>query len=260
MPDTMKKTILLILLFTCVMVSAMPVRAEYPEWQPPKQCLFGMPTLGQAVKAGNTGLITELLREIFEPEGYAVIHIDQPYNRALKALRMGSIHCSLGFKGENPDLPQGTATLAFYDLSVARAADDTYTGVESLTDQEVAHMHGFDVRAMLPVPIKERPAYDLSSAFNMLDRGHVRFVVGDNQLMLEAIFVAKLQPNEFAITKLKTMEVIPVFAPTEEGRTLRSIYDRRMKELITSGKMQQVIKANGQDDRFIERLLKANGY
>lgn len=227
-------------------------------WNPRDICIFGMPTIGHAVKANGTGLITDILKEVFEPEHIDLNYVSLPYKRALEELTTGEIHCSLDVKDNRKGVLQGRATMVYYDLSVAYLRKTGWKGVESLAEQKVAYLHGFDIENFLSVKVHPQMVYDLSSAFHMLDRGHVAYVLDDGRLLEDAMYESKLSYGEFEISPIKSMEVRPIFTPTEKGRRFRDIYDRRIKEMIASGKLQEILRSNGLNKNSIEKVLKAN--
>jgi ABC-type amino acid transport substrate-binding protein len=150
--------------------------------------------------------------------------------------------------------------IAICDLSVAYVWADGFKGVNDLTGQKVACLHGYDIQRLLPVEIKPQTVYDLTSAILMLDRGHAKFVIDDAALLKEAIRETKIPSNTFGIAPLMRLDIVPVFSPDEKGRRLRDIYDRRMREMIASGELQRIMQENGLDKVGIQNVLKANGF
>jgi len=247
--------ILIALLLTSLM--APPASANGP-WKSEDTCIFGMPYLGQAVKQGNTGLITDILKAVYGPERIVLHHIVIPYKRAIEGLVTGEIHCTLDFKNSHKEVLQSKSTIAFYDLSAAYLRKTGFTDVKDLADKKVGYLHGFDLKSFLPVKILPQLLYDLSSGFHMLERKHASYILGDGWLLKDAMYESKLPSCEFQITKIKSFEVCPVFAPTDAGRRYRDIYDRRMKEMIATGELQKILKAYGLSKKDIERTVKAN--
>ncbi|BCS89230.1 hypothetical protein PSDVSF_24720 [Pseudodesulfovibrio sediminis] len=230
----------------------------YPEWQPPKAVIFGMPYLGQAVKKGGTGLVSSILKAVFDGAGYAFQHKDLPYKRALKNLRAGTIDCTLDIKDKQKGVAQAAKMLVAYDLAVAYLRTRGFKDIKELDGQRVAYLHGFDIQSVLPVQVKPQLSYDLSSAFHMLDRGHVTYIIDDEQLLKDALYESKLPTSAFMITKIRSMEVHPIFTDNEKGRKLRDVYDRRMREMTVSGELEDILKANGMSDADIKIILDAN--
>jgi len=241
-----------------LVISPAPLAAGYPEWQAPKACIFGMPYIGSAVRKGNTGLITDILIRVYETEGYELVHRELPYNRAVEELLAGAIHCTLDIEDIRQDVLQSKQTIIIYDLAVAYLHKNTFKNVQSLAGKKVAYLHGYKLDSLFPVKFKSRQAYDLSSAIQMLDRGHVDYVIDDETLLKEAIFEAKLPSTEFGITYIASMKSHPIFAPTDEGRKFRDIYDRRIPKMIATGELQEIMRTHGVTEKSIEKLLKAN--
>ncbi|WP_281760673.1 substrate-binding periplasmic protein [Pseudodesulfovibrio nedwellii] len=257
----MKRNIITIVCITLLLTAVIPptsFAAGYPEWQAPKTCIFGMPYIGSAVRKGNTGLITDILIRVYETEGYELVHQELPYNRAIDELLSGTIHCTLDIEDTRQKVLQSKQAIIIYDLAAVYLQTHTFKGIQSLAGKKVAYLHGYEMDHLFPVKFKPRQAYDLSSAIQMLDRGHIDYVIDDETLLKEAIFEAKLPSTEFDITYIASMKSHPIFAPTDEGRKFRDIYDRRIPEMIATGELQDILRAHGVTEESIEKLIKAN--
>lgn len=254
----MKYSIFSIFILAFLTVS-LPVSAQKKNpWAARETCIFGMPYIGHAVKQGRTGTITEILKAVYEPEDVVLEHKALPYERTLSELMTGKIHCTLDVKDNRKGVLQGKSTIAIYDLSAAYMRTTEFKGVQSLKDTRVAFLHGFAIDNFLPVKFTPQQVYDLTSAFHMLDSGHVAFVLGDTELLKTAIYESKLVSADFSITAIKSFDVRPVFAPTDEGRRFRTMYDRRMRELLDSGELEEVMRKAGTGEKGIKKVLEAN--
>lgn len=229
------------------------------DWTAPPVCVFGMPVAGSAVQPDNRGLLTDILTVVFEPEGYDLVHRDLPYVRALSEVAEGKIQCTLTAWEHVESVSRATSVITLYSPAVGYIRAEGFHGVDDLAGQKVAHLHGFDVQDLLPVEIRPQPTYDLTSVIHMLDRGHVRYVIADARLLRESIAAAGLPSVEFGIAPLMTLNVVPIFSPDAAGRRLRDIYDRRMGELASSGKLAAIYRNYGLPETFIREILKANG-
>lgn len=246
-------------LLAALLLAANVVFAQSPDpWKARERCVFAMPYIGHAVKPDNKGLVNDILTAVYEYDDIELEHIAMPYKRSLEGLRTGEIDCTLDVKNNARDVLQGSLTIAFYDLSVAYMRTTPYKNVQSLKGQRAAYLHGFSLDAFLPVKINPQLVYDLSSAFHMLERDHVRFILGDNKLLEDAMYESKLPSHQFVITKLDSFEVNPIFADTSRGRELRDVYDRRMRKLIDSGKLAEIMRQNGLSASTIRKVLSVN--
>nr|WP_239057928.1 transporter substrate-binding domain-containing protein [Pseudodesulfovibrio sp. JC047] len=217
-----------------------------------------MPYIGSAIQKGNSGLLTDILIRVYEPEGYELIHQEVPYTRAIKALQSGVINCTLDIETQRTDVLHGRHALAMYTMAVMSLRGTTYTGLDSLAGKKVAYLHGYDFKSLLPVRFTPRQTYDLSSAIEMLDRKTIDFVIDDRTLLKEAMDEAQLPSTKFTITPLASMKAHLIFPPTPQGRLFRNIYDRRIPEMINSGELQKIMREHQISDASIKKLLKAN--
>lgn len=251
------------LLGLLLVVAAGPVQARdagYPEWQKPLHCVFGMPYVGRMVEQGETGAITEVLKTIFKREDIEFEHQHMPYMTALQKLKEGTVHCSLALKDAHDEALQGAAAIAPFDLAVIYRREDGFDGVEAMEGERVACIYGFELQRLLPVKALVQAAYDLTSVLHLLDRGHVKYVLDEETLLREALLEAQLPTSEFGITRLKSLEVHPIFADTDAGEQFQALYDRRIKQLADSGKLKKILRAGGMSDKGIDQLFTINGW
>jgi len=226
-------------------------------WDAAPVCVFGMPESGNAVRSNNTGYSTEVLRAALAPSGYRLVHKDMPYRRARGELAKGRIQCSLTSKDGGKRAVSARSVIAACDLSVAYMAADGFSGIRDLAHQKVAHLYGFDFQKLLPVSIRSQTTYDRTSAIHMLDRGHARYVIGEETLLREAIRETGLPLTQFGFARFMSMDVIPIFAPNAEGVRLRDIFDRRMSEMAASGELAAIFRKHGLSEGRIRHILNA---
>jgi len=244
-----------LLVFCC----AASVHADEDDpWKARDSVIFGMPFLYQIVQPGNSGVITSLLETVYAPDNLDFIHKPLPYVRILEALKKGNIHCTLALKDRIDGVLQGDVTVVTYDIAVAHLRTTPFAGVQSLAGRRVAARFGFGLSELLGVPFQYQPIYALSSGFHMLDRDHVKFVLGDRRLLRHAMWESHLSPADFLFDDIGSYEVRVIFAPTEKGRRFLEIFNSRMKELRASGEIQTLMLSMGVTEADLDRILKLN--
>lgn len=249
----------LLLLLGALLLLPLTGLADDDPWATREQVVFGMPYIGHAVQPERRGLINAILKAVYEGVNIDFVHKRLPYVRALEKVKDGRIDCTLDVSQSRTGVLHGTVTMTMYDLAAAHKHTTGFQGVESLADQRVAYLHGFGIARFLSVKVKPQLVYDLSSAFHMLDRDSVAFILGDDLLLRQAMMDSNIPSGDFVITNISTMHVHPIFTKSKEGQRLRDIYDRRMTELLTNGELVQIFKAHGLSQVGINKVLRANG-
>lgn len=199
---------------------------RWTEWE---KVSFGMPYLGHAVKPQRGGVVNAILTEVFEGAEIDFEHVALPYTRALREVRQGKLDLTLDVENNRKGVLHGTTTMVFYDLSVAFLRSSGFEGMKSMANERVAYLHGFNIEKYLPVPVKTHLVYALSSAFHLLELGEVKYVLGDYELLKNALHESGLADTSQVIQRLKSYRVHPIFAPTEKGRRYRAVYERRLR-------------------------------
>lgn len=239
-----------------LLCAAAPAPAADP-WAAKPVCNFGMPYLGRAVLPRQAGMITAILQRVFEPEGVVLRHRAMPYHRALAALGQGDIQCTLSIGEAPPRLLRAEHPVFLYDLAAARLNATEWKGPSSLAGTRVAYLHGFDLAAILKVRFTPQLVYDLSSAYPLLEKGFVAYILGGRELLETARRDSGLHSHLCVIEPIKTLPVYPVFAPTEAGRVFRDLYDRRMRALAASGDLAETLAQSGLSEALARRLIEA---
>jgi hypothetical protein len=248
--------ILVPLLAVLWLLPAAPAAALDP-WEPLPTCLFGMPLMPKIIKKDQRGTINAVLKAVFEKERIRFRHLTMPYERALDEVGQGNIQCTLNVGGKSGTLLPGATPVYFCNLSAARLKTTPWKGEKSLKGKRVAYPQGLGMEKLLNVNILPQHVYDLSTAFHLLEQGLAQYALEDRALLKEAMRDSKLPSHLFAIDPIRIFGVYPVFAPTEEGRRYRKIYNRRMQELAVSGELAAILAKNGLGKGCIERILKA---
>lgn len=239
----------LIIIF--VLLMAVTAFAQDDPWVPQEVCVFGMPYVGRGVQPGQAGLYTEILQNVYEDVGIGFKHKSLPYPRALQCVNDSRIQCTLSVRDRYNGVVQGAVPLALYDLVAVHFRSTEFTGIASLSGKRVAYLNGFDWQEYITVKMAPQEVYDLGFAFQMLDRGHVEYIIGDRDQLLEALPRSGLQLSDMQISPITTLEVCPIFSPSESGRRLKEVYDRRMQELVGSGALDRIYQRYGVNVRAL---------
>jgi len=248
------RTILFLLL---ALACCAPARAAGDPWKARPLCVFGMPYIGRAVQPDQAGIVINVLRLVFESQGVEVRHEVMPYERAGDEVEKGIIQCTLDVGNRHPKALAAERPLLNYDLGAARLVTTPWKGVESLKDTRVAYLHGFDLHTLIPVTFTPQPVFDLASAFPMLEEKFIAFILDDVRLLDRAMRDSRIPSHFFTIEPVTSLPVRLVFAPTDEGRRFRDMYDRRIRDLAASGELTRVLLESGLSQERVDRLLKA---
>jgi len=246
-----------LILTTLILVLMLPgttMAANDAVWKGHPEVRFAMPYLGNALSKGGKGIIMDILRQVYEPEDLDIRHEAIPYTRAVKETRSGKFHLTLDIQA-NKGLLTAKTPIAPYDLSACYLRKTEWKNVESLAGQRVAYLYGFDLHTFLPVEFSKQIVYDLSSAFHLLDRGDVTYIIDDQWLLKDAMRESGFPSHLFEITEIKRFKVMPLFSDTPKGREYLALYERRMKELRQSGKLADIYQQAGFSKDEIARLF-----
>ncbi len=247
----MKKLILLIRLFQLIFLTISinshlfaenKIYAINPEWP------------GFYESEGN-GIIVEILKAVYEKNGYQVVLEVAPYKRANIYVKKGYKDVLFGLysmekrrglgmkvKTFSPEYPYSVEkTVAIYKKGYVI----NWKGLESLKRQSVAAIRGYDYDKVVPFPMDYNEVNKHAQYWDMLRKGRVSFVLDDYIDVLPFIKDNKIDLSRFEIKTVLVENLYPAFTMNDRGKKLAAIYDKEMASLISKGVISQLYKNGG---------------
>lgn len=192
----------------------------------------------EATHRDGSGLYWEIIRAVYEPVGIEVRHRIVPYARSIREVTVtdkadawvasymdeieGPLYPERHFDADyvgavyNPDLTQGI------------------NGQENLEGRDVGWMRGYAYDQYLSVEVDATQIDNRHGGLRMVEEGRIDFFV-DAQIEIDTALEKTGLGESLESETVLELPLYLGFADTERGRELRSIWDRRMLELLRDG-------------------------
>ena len=221
-------------LLLCCLLLVLPVRADTlhvycDDW--PGFC-----------QRDGKGVYLDLVRAIYEPEGYVIKPHMVPYKRALAVVAQKGGDMAMGvYRGEvagvhQPDYPDSAD---YVTVVMQKCWLPQWTGEASLKEQEVLWLRGWAFDKYIPVTMRWYEIDNHTTALQLLLKGRYRYYLTDG-----ALYPKGALPPELAQVFLRWIPTYPIFADNEKGRQLHGLWDPGMRTLIRQGRLAEIYRKN----------------
>lgn len=195
--------------------------------------------------ADGTGFYWDLLRNVYEPAGYAVQFSVMPYARAVKMVVDGEAHAWVASYIDEegviyPQIPFDTDKVA----GVFRKGElDPAQGQLALEGRDVGWIRGYSYDDYLDVQVNKNELNNRENGLQMVERGRLDVYLDaavDIRIAMEQDVVDRAHLEKAVFLEL---ELFMAFQNGETGVELAQIWDERMKELHETGELRALYAA-----------------
>lgn len=184
-------------------------------------------------EADGSGLAWDILRQVFEPEGIALVIQSVPYTRSIGLVQRGEADAWVGSYRHEVD--EGVFYPRWhYDvdqISALGSIEQPAPSLATLGEFRLVWMRGYEYQRYLPNLTRYREVQRQSDILSMLTHGRADFYI-DARTEVDEVFAAASDPARYRITDLTRLPLYLGFADNPRGRALAQLYDRRMAVLV----------------------------
>lgn len=191
-------------------------------------------------QADGKGVYLELVRTIYQPHGYRVIHHIVPYKRSLALIAKKGGDMAMGvYLDEVRGVRQPYFPASADDLTVImlKQWQPQWRGESSLLGQHVLWRRGWALDKYIPVTMKWHEIDSDEVALQLLNKGRYRYFLTAGVLYPDGEL-----PADLYRTFLRWIPTYPIFSDTEEGAKLQRIWDQDMASLIRHGTLADIYR------------------
>ena len=199
----------------------------------------------------GTGLYWDMLRAIYEPQGITVKIEAVPLKRALAMIADQTADAMLGhYRGDSNDVIFPQWHYSTQNISaIFKKGSLIWNGPQSLAGKRVAWVRGADYDKYLTVPVLGEEKSDHIGPLLMLNAGRIDAFLDDRTELLKTFQLSAdrlkkdgFERDQYQIENVLELKLYPAFADTPRGRKLAEIFDDRMPQLLSSGKLKAVFE------------------
>ncbi|WP_198599275.1 ABC transporter substrate-binding protein [Vibrio sp. 10N.261.55.A7] len=203
----------------------------------------------------HRGIVTDIVRAIFESSEHEIIYHTYPFNRMISILEAGGEENWITYGSPNWGGVQAEnlSELPIYTVkhSIVMSSDNPshFVGMHSVSDKGIVLLRGFDYAEIQPYfddgSVTEVRVKDYQAAFRVISKipGELAFVEMDSRVKYN---LGKLGLNEedFAIQSfssvIKDYPIYLALSPTMDS-DLQVYINQRLKQLKESGDLDKII-------------------
>ncbi|MDA7088142.1 transporter substrate-binding domain-containing protein [Pseudomonas sp. SA3-5] len=191
----------------------------------------------------GTGLAWDILRQVFEPEGIALVIQSVPYTRSIGLVQRGEADAWVGSYLNEVD--EGVLYPRWHyevdQISALGLIGLQAPSLATLGQYRLVWMRGYEYQRYLPNLTRYRAAQRQSDILNMLKLDRTDFYI-DARTEVDEVLEAASDPARYRITDLTRLPLYLGFADNPRGRALARVYDRRMELLVESHSLRPLFE------------------
>lgn len=225
--------LVLFLLSVVISVNAETIIVATEEWE-------------WCTEADGTGLYLDILREVFEKEGYTLEINYVPYARSTWLVQNKKADVFIGaYANEVDNVIYPNWHFDNDGVSVVYLkGKNNWTGEENLKNKEVGYIRGYSYDSYFDVVFTPQLVNNRKNGYSMLQKGRIDFFI-DAKLEIDSF---KRNNQEFwkeANFEVKHAKWLPLyfcFIDSSKGKKLSGIFDQKFKKLLDSGKIKEMFE------------------
>ncbi len=230
----MKKLVLFIVMMSWsgVLFANDTIRVVSPEWP-------------SFINKDGTGINMDIVKAVYEKNGYTIDLEIAPYSRANYYVKVGEKdiffgvysmkkrkELGLGVKTFTPDYPYSVEkVVAVFKKDPA----SDWKGQESLKNQKVGAIIAYDYNKVIPVPMDYWEVNKHFQGWGMLDKGRIKFFLDDYYDVLAYMKNNKVDKTAYRIETVLVVNLYIAYTMNDRGKKLAAIFDKEMPGLIKKG-------------------------
>lgn len=196
-----------------------------------------------STNADGTGIYFDIVREVFEKNGYILDISIMKYIQAKKRVQSGESDMVLGvYEGEETGVIFPKYHFSSDDVTVLYLKGGSYKNEKSLENKNVGWIRGYSYEKYIKTNMKIQRLDERENGVNMLAKKRLDYFI-DNIYDIEGtIEELGLDLKNFETKLIKFLNLYPCFANNEKGATLSKIWDKEMDKLVKNGRIKELHK------------------
>ncbi|MCP4110970.1 MAG: transporter substrate-binding domain-containing protein [Desulfobacteraceae bacterium] len=209
------------------------------------------------IQSDGTGIIMDILRAVYEKNGYTIDLKIAPYKRANEYVKKGKKDVLFGLYSmkKRKELGMGVKTYTpYYPYTVEKTVAifkkesvPNWKGQESLRGQRVVAIRGYGYNEAIPVPMEYYEVSEHYQGWRMLKSGRIMFFLDDYVDVMFYIRDNKVDMTPNRIETVLIANLYPAYTMNDRGKKLAAVFDKEMPGLIADGVIAEFYKKRGYD-------------
>ncbi len=216
--------------------------------------------------ADGTGLYWEIVKAVFEPEGYNVELDVYPWARCVNLVKSKSVDGVVGdyFYEDSSDYEYSEYPVSIEDSIVViykTSRMGAWRGADSMEGKTVGWIRSYDFDSYLDFEVSIQELNQLDSGLRMLSGNRIDYLMDYTTTITMQASESGINLNNYTIKPVIEGNPLYIgFAKNSKADNLISIFDRRIIEMINNGELKEIydrwpgIKDYGEFETAIENM------
>ena len=219
-----------------------------------KEVVFLSEELDDLANKNGTGLYFDIVRKLYEPLGIKVTVKTYPYTRAVLLVKQKKADAWLASYIDEEDF--ALYPKYYFDEDTVHAMYKKnkfpiFEGTNSLVGANVGWIRGYGYDDYIEEDIIKHERNDRKSILYSLDNDRFDVYLDAKYDMEEAIKKHKFDVSQYSFYEILSLKLYPAFRKDDRGEKLKSIWDKRFKEVLDDGSLKELYIKNNLEDFYI---------
>ena len=229
------------LLVLLVALSCCSVRAAEPQAQP-RHIRIASEVWSDYTEANGEGLGWDILREVFEPLGVTIERCSVPYTRSVGLVQRGEVDAHMGaYRDESPGVLYPHWNYDTDHIYALGLASNPELSLATIASYRLVWVRGYKYQDYLPNIRRYNEIRRRIGILPMLLYSRADYYI-DAQTEIDYVLGQASDPSQFKRTHLTELPLYLGFASNPRGREMRELYDQRMEQLVSSGRLRPIFE------------------
>ena len=213
-----------------------------------KTITFATEEWKDATHKDGTGLYWDVLRAVYESQGYKIKPLIRSYKGSVKLIKTKKIDAMIG--AYINEIKEGIYPKNHFAVDVVLAvykkrSKFQWIGVETIRGKKVSWIDGYFYHEYLPESIVNsisiRRVDDRETGFRLLNLSQIDFYI-DAQGDVKDFFIAKsgYHLEDFLMENVLELKLYVVFIDSPKGKALANLFDKEFTKLLTTGQIKSL--------------------
>jgi ABC-type amino acid transport substrate-binding protein len=229
------------LLVLLVALSCCSVRAAEPQAQP-RHIRIASEVWSDYTEANGEGLGWDILREVFEPLGVTIERCSVPYTRSVGLVQRGEVDAHMGaYRDESPGVLYPHWNYDTDHIYALGLASNPELSLATIASYRLVWVRGYKYQDYLPNIRRYNEIRRRIGILPMLLYRRADYYI-DAQTEIDYVLGQASDPSQFKRTHLTELPLYLGFASNPRGREMRELYDQRMAQLVSTGRLRPIFE------------------
>ncbi|BAO64815.1 amino acid abc transporter substrate-binding paat family [Pseudomonas protegens Cab57] len=229
------------LLVLLVALSCCSVRAAEPQAQP-RHIRIASEVWSDYTEANGEGLGWDILREVFEPLGVTIERCSVPYTRSVGLVQRGEVDAHMGaYRDESPGVLYPHWNYDTDHIYALGLASNPELSLATIASYRLVWVRGYKYQDYLPNIRRYNEIRRRIGILPMLLYRRADYYI-DAQTEIDYVLGQASDPSQFKRTHLTELPLYLGFASNPRGREIRELYDQRMAQLVSTGRLRPIFE------------------